>query len=267
MATRAHIYFGEVMLSLKQHLLNGHSWRCGQFLFRLQPLALLLTLAAFLLLIKLGFWQLQRAEEKQFLLKHADRLSQSDAVSTLSMFDGRDVEYATYRQSGSLLFRYALLLDNRIFQGQPGYNLVVPFQPIDGTGLVMVNLGWLPMGVDRDKLPDFEVVERTVEISGRLKSLSKQTMVLSEEAFPAQVRFPLRVQQINAEWMARWSQQDIAPWMVLLDEDLNLGYPRYWPLVTMSADKHVGYAVQWFGLALVLLVVAFRWMVKRASKD
>lgn len=255
------------MLSLKHSLLHSHSWRCGRFDFRLQPLALLLTLAAFSLLIKLGLWQLQRADDKTEMLQQAEQMALAADVSGQALFSGDDVEHGRYHQTGVLQFEFAMLLDNRSFEGRPGYHVIVPFQPHQQSGLVLVNIGWLPMGQDRRTLPEVLPIEKEVQIAGRLKSLAKQTLVLSEQIQPVQPRFPLRVQKVDPKWIEDWSGQDVAPWLVLLDEDLDWGYPRKWQLATMPVEKHIGYAVQWFGLALVLLVIAVRWMVKGANED
>lgn len=254
------------MQFLRQAINQSWCWQLGAYSLRVQPLAMLLTLAAFCTLIKLGVWQLQRAEQKQLLQTRAEQLSKQPPVATSALFSGQALAQAQYRQSGQLLFQYAQLLDNRIHGGMAGYHLVVPFQPDDSAHLLLVNLGWLPMGQDRRQLPEFSTIEHQVMVAGRLKSLDQQLMLLSEQSLPLQPQFPLRIQRIEIDKMQQWSGRKVAPWLLLLDENLEWGYPRSWPVINMSPAKHKGYALQWFGIALALLVLAIRWMVKRDEK-
>jgi surfeit locus 1 family protein len=50
----------------------------------------------------------------------------------------------------------------------------------------------------------------------------------------------------------------VYPQVVLLDDDQPDGYLRDWRPPGMAPDRHVAYAVQWFGLAATVLVT---WVV------
>ena len=63
----------------------------------------------------------------------------------------------------------------------------------------------------------------------------------------------------------------LAPRLLKLDPDLPLGYPRDLDILpnTLPPERHIGYAVQWFGLAAAVLVTALvlTWRSRRAARQ
>jgi cytochrome oxidase assembly protein ShyY1 len=63
----------------------------------------------------------------------------------------------------------------------------------------------------------------------------------------------------------------LAPRVLKLDPALPLGYPRDLDILpnTLPPERHVGYAVQWFALALAMLVMALvlTWHSRRKARQ
>jgi len=213
------------------------------------------------LLLSLGFWQLQRAEEKQQLIDkqaqgETEQLSEVDDV--VSRGDQAiDWSYRTVSVSGHYSLNEHLLLDNRTRDGVVGYEVISLFQTDDGKTL-LVNRGWIKAPPFRDQLPtitsDFVETLVSVTIQGSIYFPDSRVFTLSEEAVPQ--GWPKRIQKLDINALSRKLGEDIYPFTVRLSDDNQPGALQTgWKVLQMSPDKHFGYAVQWFSLALVLVVM------------
>jgi surfeit locus 1 family protein len=72
-----------------------------------------------------------------------------------------------------------------------------------------------------------------------------------------QLGWPRVIQYLDFEVMGERLGRPVAPLTVRLDPDRALRIrARQWaPVVPMGAERHLGYALQWFGLALALVVI------------
>lgn len=231
--------------------------RIGSLLFRLHPGAVLITLLAIAIMIKLGFWQIDRGQEKQAIIdQHAQGVA-----SEIVQVEAANLEYLAEQPDRVVQLtatfspdRY-FLIDNQMHQGRAGYHvLALASSPqLDGIE-VPVNLGWVPGGVDRQQLPDVALPEGEVYVQGRIRLPAEKPFMLAEQEFtqalPQRIQYP-ELGHMNAEIEG----VQLAPLMILLDEELDWGFPREWPVVVMTPHRHYAYAVQWFGLALAALVI------------
>lgn len=205
---------------------------------------------------QLGRWQLQRMQEKQALLDqqqpaHAQALTLADALAAPPRL--RWVEDHGRYLPGTLL------LDNQTRDGRAGFKLYQPFLS-DGGARVLVDLGWQPMPPDR-VLPTIQAPQGPASIAGLLAPPPASGIALG----------PALANTAQAGvWLANRMPPDAVadalalppgslPERVLrLDPAQPGGYPRDLDLLpnTLPPSRHLGYAVQWFALALTVLVVA-----------
>jgi surfeit locus 1 family protein len=230
----------------------------GRYQLQLSLPVLIPALFVTALLMGLGVWQLSRASEKQFLLQQADLGPQPlEHFSNSEVLIGKAVTL-----DGHFLFDQSLLLDNRIWQQRVGYQAIVPFKLHHTDQLILINIGFLPAPAQRSQLPTIDPIGAALNgdltLSGRLKSLQDQVMVLASETLPKQPQWPLRVQSIDVDALQPYFQGKLQPVLLLLDEELSMGYPRSWPVTTISVEKHQAYAVQWFAMALVFVAILLR---------
>src|SRR5687768_11903535 len=105
----------------------------------------LLTAALLPLLLSLGFWQLRREQEK-LELQQQYSARQNEAPIALDRLRAQDdLQYRQVEFSGRYDNAHSFLLDNRIHEGRPGYELITPVVS-DMNVVVLVNRGWLPQG-------------------------------------------------------------------------------------------------------------------------
>jgi surfeit locus 1 family protein len=217
--------------------------------FRPGLLPSVLVLLLFPALIALGFWQLARAAEKAELLAahHAQQLAAPIPLADLERQP--NPAYVRVRLQGFFDARHSLLLDNRTRGGRAGVELLQPFYD-QASGLwLLLNRGWLPWP-DRRVPPAFATPDTPLRLTATIHVPLGQSIQL--QAQPPSADWPRLISEVEVE--ALWQQLGrgglayearLEPGPASLQTD--------WPVVAMSPDKHIGYAVQWFALAATLL--------------
>lgn len=214
----------------------------------------LLILSALLLLpllLYLGSWQLDRAAEKEQLLNawHDDSVVVTN-LSQLRDLDDRKLLQA--RLEGELLPGQWLLLDNRTRGGYAGYELIGLLQTSQGSALLPVNLGWIQASPDRSRLPSIEFPELPSSFSGRMHRI-EPAFVLAQDAWSS--GWPIRVQTLDVDRLESVVQQPVQPWVLEVVEPVDKRLTTDWPLASLKPERHLGYAVQWFAMAIALFIL------------
>lgn len=217
-----------------------------------------LAVAAIVLFTSLGTWQSRRAVEKQAMLDAAAEVLARRVPRGLEAAADpeRRHAYDWAEGRGEFLDRAPLLLDNQQHEGRVGVRAYRVFQPESGQRL-LVDLGWLPIGGQRE-MPDIGLPSGTQRLGGLLSAPPSAGLALG----PAMAREgdAWLLTRVDMDAIARALDlgESLAPRVLRLDPALPLGYTRDLVLLpnTLPPDKHRGYAVQWFGLALTVLATA-----------
>ncbi len=206
--------------------------------------ALTVFVAVFLpLFIALGFWQLNRAEQKTQL----EAQLQARTVIEPLTDNIRPVDYQHYRLTGELDSSRLWLLDNRTWEGQVGYEVWVPLDA--GNRWYLASLGWVPGSADRRQLPALMLPSGSRDWVGLWRPLS-DSIVLADT--PLTDEWPQVIQAIAPEAMAeKMQRQPPAGLLQLTAGQPGVGQVIWTPSV-MSAEMHTGYALQWFAMAIAL---------------
>lgn len=219
---------------------------------KLPLLATILTLIAVGVMTWLGFWQLDRAEQKLQREKQIEARQQQGFVS-LDEISGQnqDLRDQPLRVTGRFETQKVLLWDNRIYEGQVGYEVLGIFNTSYGN--LLVNLGWTPAPRYRDELPDVALPQGQINLQGVVVMPQANPMIRESEQ--QSTHWPLRIQQPSLVWLEEVVAMPLMPFILQLTDTTEFGYQSNWKPVVMPAQKHYGYAVQWFGLALACLMV------------
>ncbi|MBS3797201.1 SURF1 family protein [Pseudoalteromonas sp. BDTF-M6] len=225
-----------------------------------------LVILAVTVCTRLGFWQLERAEQKQERQQLLDSWSAQGVMPLTKALRHIESEDATGLQVGfdAKLQREYWLLDNQVYQGRVGYDLLVLALPPGSSHWLLVNLGFVPAPSARSELPAIELPEQLTLTQALVKEGTLAQFTLSDAR--AEQGWPKRIQQIAITQMSEQTRKPIHPFMVYAQHRVEgIGaIPHYQP-VTMSADKHRAYAWQWFLIALAALVIAVSayWRARR----
>jgi len=215
----------------------------GAGLRLLGALPLLAGLALLILTVALGNWQLRRAAEKTALQTRIEALATRPPVTPRA--DAADVaEWLRVRLEGRWLGEATILLDNRTHQGRAGYHVLTPLELADGSGVVLVNRGWIAAGADRARLPEATPPAGMQLIEGRVRRTEAAPFTLAAEAARGRLW-----QYLDLAAYRQSSGLALATWIVQQSSSAADGLVRDWPRPDAGIDRHRGYAFQWYALA------------------
>ena len=218
----------------------------------------------------LGVWQSRRAIEKQAMLDASARvLALRDPVSSAQAFaPARARDYDWYVTRGGFAARAPMLLDNQMRDGRVGVRVYRVFYPDDG-GELLVDLGWLPVAGDR-ALPRIAPADpRPMELRGLLAPPPSPGLILGEAMIlSGHAWLMTRIDMPSVKRTVGNPGLPLAPRVLRLDPALPLGFDRDLQLLanTLPPDKHRGYALQWYALALTVLATALILTFRRPRR-
>ena len=225
--------------------------------------ALALVLVA--VFASLGAWQLRRGVEKQAMLDAAARITELRVARPLSAA-AEPGGYDWAEGAGSFDPRGPLWLDNQQRAGRVGVRAYRIFHPDQGAPL-LVDLGWLPLGGDR-VMPAVELPPGRLQLRGLLAPPPSTGIALGSGLARSGDGWLLTRIDLAAITAATDLPEPLAPRVLRLDPALPLGHDRDLELLanTLPPAKHRGYALQWFGLALAVLVTALILTFRRPRR-
>ncbi|KKO64203.1 SURF1 family protein [Janthinobacterium sp. KBS0711] len=244
-----------------------------RFHFRWIPFVVMLLLVA--LGVSLAQWQQRRGDEK---VARAARLAAGNQAAPLALTaapmlptDAQVIEYRRVTVTGHFVPAWTVYLDNRPYKGQAGFHVLTPFQ-IDGSQMhVLVAQGWLPRNnAERTRIPDYATPTGTVTISGIARLNAGHVMELGTA--PALTPHAI-VQNADIAQLAQASGLVLQPFILEQTVDgatapASSQLPvRDWPAPDLGADKHRGYAFQWYALALMAFLFFVFTGFRRANKQ
>jgi cytochrome oxidase assembly protein ShyY1 len=219
-------------------------------------LRLLPTLAAFVVIwvtFSLGQWQTGRAQYKERL--HAAAVSaNAQAPWTLGarLLSPDEVAHRRVVVQGEFLPNTTVYLDNRSYQQRPGVHVLTAFRPSErGAAMLVVNRGWMPLPPEQR-----QQVTAPAAPSGvvRLEGLA-QTQVPSywNLGAPASGKLGALWSNFGFDAYAQLTGLSLQPFVVLQTSQNADALVRDWPVAGSGAEKHRGYAFQWYSLCLLTL--------------
>ncbi len=203
----------------------------------------------------LGHWQWQRMRQKQQLLEQVAQVGAHPQALEQALARPPGVYWVDGR--GRFLPE-RILLDNQMHAGRAGLRVYQPLIPEGGGREVLVDLGWVPVPPDR-QLPTVASVLGEHRVRGLLMAPPSAGIALGPALAATAQPGAWLATRIEPEAIARTlGRRDISSQVLRLDPVLPLGYARDLEVLpnTLPPARHLGYAVQWFGLALAVLVTA-----------
>jgi surfeit locus 1 family protein len=245
------------------------SLRIGSREFVPRPWAVVTTIAALATFVSLGWWQIGRGREKQAMIESFQRGTQSSVELQGGITVDELPRYQHVRAEGHYQPDRQILLDNMPSQaGKPGFRVLTPFKRDGSECLLLVDRGWVPLGDSRANLPPVFVSPEFRAVSGRLDELPApgvrvgEAGVAGDSHWPRLLNFP-RQQDVEQALGARVESR-----IVLLDPDAPNGFERIWrPAMRFGPERHLGYALQWFALALVALIAFTTLSLRPVTTD
>jgi surfeit locus 1 family protein len=257
----------------------------GSFTFRFIPT--LVALAGISLFMALGHWQLNRAEQKRALQSQFESRTQHAAITFDDIKANPALASWTFypiRLVGQFDNRHTLLLDNRFYNHQAGYHVITPFVlnsdnnrlndkhhnsdiPVNqNKTVILIDRGFISMGINRQTLPTVPVAEGTLQITGIITRPDPKSFALSH-IIDNPGQWPARLELIDFPIITQLIQRPVLPMVIVLSAKQagGEGLIQDWQLTTMKPEVHLGYAFQWFAMAGALGVIFAIMSFKRKS--
>lgn len=238
-----------------------HQLTLGLLKVRFHPLIFLCLCSSLGMFISLGFWQLDRAAEKRAMIADLQQRAASapvvwQEIAGLVTGDNNPGNMTRVMVSGDYQNEISFLVLFQFYQSRAGYELVTPFRPDDGGALILVSRGWIPAesgavspSTDRPEVP---------VVTGR-QTIQAQVYVPEQTIPPADVNdtdWPLRVSRLSGAQAERLLGEAVYPYVLRLEADQPGVQARHWTPPRIETRGHIAYAVQWFGIALLVLIAA-----------
>lgn len=227
-----------------------------------------LVLGALAIMVGLGVWQLQRLAWKQELIARLEERTSAAPQPLPPEFDASDpgaldaLEYRPIEVAGRYLNDRELHVLARTRDGEVGQHVVTPFRLDDGRTL-LIDRGWVPRGA----------VEPAGRQDGLLQGETTQVGLLRRGGWQ------------GSDWLRPVNKPEANQWLWLdlpamaeaagLERPVTGFYlsalpdqhPGRWPeggrTRVQLRNDHLEYALTWFSLAVVLLVVFLVWRRRR----
>jgi surfeit locus 1 family protein len=235
--------------------------------FRPTPLLTIAMIALAALTIALGNWQRHRADEKSAAAALAAAAAHEAPVNLAAAgSDATAVLYRTVHGAGEYDAAHAVLIDNKVQGGHPGYEVVTPFRLAPGDRYVLVDRGWVAQGPTRQQLPSVHTPAGVVEITGRATLPPMRYLELKADTGEGALRQNLDIDRIAAS-----SGLTLLPFVVELSDPVTPpdGLLRDWPQPDFGIERHLSYMVQWYSLAALAIVLwlVLNWRRRVESND
>ncbi len=217
----------------------------------------LLALAVASVFCVLGVWQLQRMHEKEALLAQLPPGRESAVSLEQALRAPQTLHWVRQRMH---FLPGTVLLDNQLRDGRAGVKVYQAARAATPATVVLVDLGWLPLPANR-ALPTIRLLQGEIDVQGLWAPPPSAGIALGPAlaATPQpQVWLATRLDMPVIAARLGLPADALAAQVLRLDPALPLGHERDLDLLpnTLPPSRHLGYAVQWFGLALAVLVVA-----------
>lgn len=217
------------------------------------------TLAVLLLVplfAGLGYWQLQRAAQKQDIIAKRAAAEQLPPQLIHGDEQAMRLHLKKVQVRCKLDTQRQLLLDNRVYRHLAGYEVLTVCRL--NTRAVLINRGWVAPGDSREQLPeiriDHQYASQAVSLDGYF-AVPGKGLRLGQALNPGDKDWPRRVQYYDYRAIGDVLSLSLLPGVIYLEPSSPLVLNYNWKPIAFSPEKHYGYAFQWFALMIALLVL------------
>lgn len=236
--------------------------------FRPRFIPTVATLLLLPVLINLGLWQSHKADKKQALQALFDAREKNPPIQISGQaLDPETLRYSQVVARGHYDTAHQILLDNQIYQGKAGYQVITPLQ-IEGSDMrVLVYRGWVPVGTDRQVLPLIETPQVLVEVKGMAHVPSNKYFELGHAT------------DSMSQWQKVWQNLDmqryqsavnfpVQPVAILMEISTPAsGYVHDWPRPDLKIGVNRGYALQWYAMSVALVLIYLVTNLKKITPE
>ena len=228
-----------------------------------------LVLGGVFVLIRLGFWQLDRLESRKEFNQHYLTQIASPPLSLNGEIDLQELENMEYREVeviGYYDFDSEIYLQNQAWNNIPGYRVVTPLKIDQSELIVYVDRGWI-------SLEDLEIIDdinAKYEQQQNLKGIIRLSQ--SENDFGRDIKHteeknPKFFLYVDLDLLQQNTELNLLPIYIQNSDEQSIVKPyTKLPEIEITEGPHMGYAMQWFFFAS-LLGFGYPFFVKKQIQN
>ena len=187
----------------------------------------------------LGTWQLYRLQWKQNLIS---QISEGLKSSPVKYSQNIKKNYQKVTLVGEYNFKNQIYLYSLNTKGQPGFDVVTPFQTISKEN-VLVNRGW----IEKDFKNNPEINHSTKNITGMLRKANRKNIFTPENDVKENIWF-----SINLKDVRKITGKEFNKFVVYLDDE-NINVPKPKKITVDVPNNHLKYAITWYSISISIL--------------
>ncbi len=220
------------------------------FGFRPKLIPTLFTIPALLLLLSLSFWQFQRLEWKEELIKHITLKTQIPVIELPENVNLDEMLYRKVKTKGKFLH------DNEMYvyggttkpSNEHFYYILTPLQLENGK-VVIVNRGWAPEKLKNSKTRPDSLIKEKVEVIGAVMTNEEKGVYIHDNQPERNLWF-----YVNLEEIGVFLNKPVGNFYILAQNDGG-DFPKGREIKPNLYNNHFGYALTWLFSAISLLVI------------
>jgi surfeit locus 1 family protein len=223
--------------------------------------ALIISLCCFL-----GNWQLHRYHFKKNLLQTYEQNKLKPPL-TLAQYNAtpQATQFQKIVVTGNYVTQQTVLLQNKPYKEQLGYEVITPLKMAGEKSQLLVDRGWVAQG-NENSGSVLHTLGDTEKITGAVKLLNEHQFILGKNILDA-TRKPMLMQKLDIDELSGLTGQSYFPFVLRLSADAPEGFVRDWVITAVQPERHLGYAFQWFAMALALLIAYFCFCCERIKRE
>lgn len=204
-------------------------------------------------LISLGFWQLDRAESKRTINREQvlTKASAPIALSDISLDAINITPSMRVMVEGEYVNQQSIFIQNQVFQGRRGYEVMTPMVVAGEQRWVLISRGWVPESKDPENIP---ALSGKQELVGEIFLPNKKSFLLAPTF--EQSTWPIKLHHFNFDSISEAYDGNIFPFIIRLDATSPGVLQRHWQTKVLNPGTNTSYALQWFAMALLALVIS-----------
>ncbi len=219
--------------------------------------AVALTVVGCALFLRLGVWQLDRAQAAQALLDAfaAAATATPEAFAALASTPPAE-RFPRVRVHGRFLADRGYLRDEQMRGGRLGVEAYGVFEVDGGGPLLLVDRGFVPWTHAPGTQPSVPPpAPGDAALTGLYAPFPGSGLRAGGNRLTGQAQWPKLTLAVDRDEIAADLGRPLLPRVLLLDPDPASGFVREWTPALLPPARHYAYAFQWFAFALAALAV------------
>jgi surfeit locus 1 family protein len=216
------------------------------------------TIVAFAMLAGLGIWQIKRLQWKQDLITRIETRAAAQPIALAQAMGrkeaGDDVRHARVVLEGRFQHEGEVHLYS-LAGGRAGWRIITPMA-LSGGGVVLVDRGFVPHRLKQAGTRSEGQVEGMVRVVGRIRLPQRRDAFAADNDPQKNEWFWRDLDAMAGAALGDTQSQSLVPLIVELEAtDVAGGWPRGGVAVVKPSNRHLGYAITWFALAVIVLII------------